>query len=118
MHELSIAQSMLDTIEGALGRKTELVVVNVTVGALSGVSADALEFCFTDVARTSGFGTPHLDIHNAPAKMHCRGCGADYETRDVMGGCPTCDSLDRRVLGGMECTITSVEIKETADVGD
>ena len=118
MHEFSIAQGMLSAIEEALGGKRELVAVDVTIGALSGVSADALEFCFTEVARMSGFGAPRLVIRNAPVKMQCNACGADYETQDVMDGCPSCESLDRHALGGMECTVDSVEIKETCDVGE
>lgn len=118
MHEVSIAQGMLNAIEETLGRKTELIAVNVTIGALSGVSPDALEFCFTEVARMNGFGAPRLVIRNVPAKMHCNSCGADYGSGDVMMGCPECDSLDRQVLGGLECTVDSVEIKETADVGE
>jgi len=112
MHELSIAQGILDAIEETLGGKKELVAATLTIGAFSGISADAIEFCFTEVAHQRGFGRPRLIINKVPAAMHCDQCGEDYETATAMDGCPHCGSFTRMLVGGMDCTIDSVEIRE------
>jgi len=62
MHELSIADSILDLIERQIGGAQALAHVDLCVGPLSGVSADSLEFCFTTVAKQRGFGEPILHI--------------------------------------------------------
>ena len=115
MHEFSIAQSMLETIGERLGGPTELVTATMTIGALSGVNADALRFCFAEVADEMGFGRPQLVINEAPARMHCNACNTEYATSDVAQPCPQCGSFERMVLGGMECTIDEVEIEEKSN---
>ena len=115
MHEFSVAQGILDTIEQVLGGKRELVTATLTIGVFSGISPDAMEFCFTELADEKGFGRPRLIINERPAAMHCNHCQSDYEARDASDPCPHCGSFDRRLLGGRECTIDSVEIKESPD---
>ncbi len=112
MHELSIAEDMLRVIEQALGRKQNLCIVTLVLGPLSGVSAEALRFCFSEVASYRGFGSPELVIKKTLARIHCTGCGDDYEAADFYEGCPSCGSLNRKILSGRECMVESVEIEE------
>ena len=56
MHEMSIAQSLLQMAEDEIARNgcTRLEVVSVTFGALSGVVPESLQFCF----EAMGLGKP------------------------------------------------------------
>ena len=111
MHEFSIAESILNTVEERLGEKKELVTATLTVGLLSGVNPEALKFCFAELADQRGFGRPRLIVNEVPAKLHCSDCGEDYQTRDMALGCPRCSSWNRRILGGRECMIENVEVR-------
>lgn len=112
MHEMSIAESILEGIEESLGEKKVLQVVRLTLGPLAGVNADSLQFCFTELAETMGFGKPELDINCTLAKVHCNDCNKDYEAKEFYEGCPDCGSLHREILTGKELIIDSVELME------
>ena len=112
MHEFSIAESILDVIEQEIGSVTPVSAVHLRVGRLSGVCADALEFCFPEVAEQRGFGKPTLTIESPPADVHCRDCGADYGCEDFYEGCPHCASLNREIRSGHECNVDWIQIEE------
>ena len=115
MHELSLAESMLRMVEQQLGRKCELISATVTIGPLSGVSADALSFCFTEVADQMGFGRPELVVRQVPANATCGACGTDYDMPDPFTTCPECDSIVRTLTGGDQLTLDSVEVEMEDD---
>ena len=115
MHELSLAQSMLQTVEQALGGKRTLSAATVTLGLFSGVEVESLRFCFTEVAKAEGFGEPELIVNRHLPRARCRDCDAEYELTDVLMVCPTCGSIDRHIEGGYELTLDSVEVLEEED---
>ena len=112
MHEFSVAESILDVIEEAVGAEKGLTSVHLTLGTLSGICGEALEFCFTELAQQRGFGSPDLAIALVPAKVHCLDCGGDYECTDFYEGCPQCGSLNRDIASGYECNVDWVEVEE------
>lgn len=112
MHELAIAEHMFDIIFKSLNGKKELEKVSITLGPLSGISAEALSFCFDEVACLKGFGKPVLEIQKTYAKIKCCSCNFEYKTDDFYNICPKCTSIDKDILSGDEFSIDSVEIKE------
>ena len=112
MHELSIARDMTLIIGRAIGGPRPLDRVNVTIGPLSGISPESLRFCFGEVASTEGFGRPELVITEIAASLVCLDCETEYNTRDFYDGCPSCGSINRKILSGREFTVDSVEFDE------
>jgi hydrogenase nickel incorporation protein HypA/HybF len=112
MHELSLAEEMLQMIAGVIGSGSRLERVNIVIGPLSGVSADSLRFCFTELAAMRGFGSPDLVVDETAASIRCRSCGLSYEVHEFTEGCPVCGSLERDILSGMECTLESIEVDD------
>ena len=112
MHELSVAEGILTTIEEHLGGVKQLTRVNVILVALSGVSAESLEFWFSEVAKQKGFGSPEMHIQKVKAVAKCSSCGVEYEVQSFYTGCPACASTERSIASGYECNIESVEIEE------
>ena len=88
MHELSIAQALIDKVnrvaetEGA----TRVMRIAITVGALSGVDPEALEFAFPIAAEGSAAAHASLDITRLPARVLCSECGRET--------CPECNNRD------------------------
>lgn len=108
MHELSIAESVVQTV---LERTEDrhVSVIRLRVGMLSGVLPDALLFCF-DLATA---GTPlegaRLEIDHREARAHCRDCDTDFVLPDMFLLC-ACGSADLEVLTGRELQVASVEV--------
>lgn len=116
MHELSVAQGILDAIEKKLGVVKPLMRVFLTIGPLAGVSAESLEFWFSEVAKVKGFGSPEIVINKTKALAVCSACKEKYEIKNFYDGCPKCDSFERTIESGFECTIDSVELEDIENV--
>lgn len=106
---------MLDLISGALGGAQPLEQVKVTIGVLSGISPEALDFCFTEIALERGFGRPRLVVTEVEASLRCSDCGASYSTSDFYCACPACGSMNRTIRSGREFSVDSVEILTDED---
>ena len=113
MHEFSIAEGMVNSIEQVVTPPKPLISVTVTIGPLAGISGEVLAFCFPEVANLRGFGKPELKVNLVPARMQCVPCKVEYVVDSVYSVCPTCGSLERVVLSGREFMIDSVEVEES-----
>jgi len=69
MHELGIANSILEAVEAEMRPHpgARALRIAVTVGALSGVDRDSLEFCFGALTKGTPFETLALDLKEAAA---------------------------------------------------
>jgi hydrogenase nickel incorporation protein HypA/HybF len=112
VHELSLACGMLEIISDKVPDRKSLRKVYVTVGPLSGIWPDALQFGFEELARVQGFNNAVLIIRKTPAKCLCTACGARYETDDIHSGCTSCGALERIIESGAEFQMNSLEVEE------
>jgi hydrogenase nickel incorporation protein HypA/HybF len=108
VHELAIAQSVIDTVSDRLPGTT-VTVVSLEVGALSGVVADSLRFCFDLATEGTGLAGARLEITEPAARCHCRACQSEFSPDGPLPLCP-CGSADVTVLAGEELRITSVRV--------
>ncbi len=116
MHELSVAQSILDTIEKQLGSIKPLTRIVLTIGPLAGISADSLEFWLSELAKQKGFGSPGVTVNKTTASAICSACKAKYEIKSLYSGCPSCESYERTIASGFECIIDSIELEDVDNV--
>lgn len=108
MHEMAITQSVVDAVcEHAAGRRVHSV--KVEVGALCAVVPDAMQFCFELATEGTIADGARLDLAVAPARAHCRTCGAGFALPDPILLCP-CGSADVEVLSGRDLKILSMEV--------
>ena len=113
MHELSLAESLIEQVERAVeaaggGRVTAL---HLSVGALAGVDADALRFGFDVATRGTRLEGAALEIALLPVIIHCPICDADVELPDIQHfRCPRCGTPSLDVRQGRELTIETVEV--------
>ena len=109
MHELAIAESVIDTITARVGdRRVSSVLLEV--GRLSGVSSDALRFSFELAAQGTGVDGAQLEINEPAGRARCAQCDRDFEVNDLIMLC-SCGSSDVRLLAGDELRIISVAVK-------
>ncbi|CAH0215921.1 hydrogenase nickel incorporation protein HypA [Arthrobacter sp. Bi83] len=108
MHELSITQSLVDTVLDRTGERT-VTGVNLRIGPLSGVLPDAMRFCFDIVSAGTPLAGARLQIDEPQGLARCRTCAQKFELADLILLCP-CGSADVEVLSGRELMVLSVEV--------
>lgn len=116
MHELSVAEAMLEQALAALraaggGR---VVRLRVSVGELSGVDPDALAFAFPVAARGTEAEGAQLEVVRCSARVECEICGAAtaVEWPDVR--CGHCGADRVRIVDGRQLRLESLDVETPA----
>ena len=112
MHEMSICQSILETLEeqARLRNFTTVERVRLEIGPLAGVEIAALRFGFDVVMRGSLAERATLEIVECPAEAWCQPCGAAVPISQRFDACPRCGSHELRITGGEELRIKELEV--------
>lgn len=113
MHELSVAQNILDIVFDHVPEPQRLLVrsVRVRVGTMSGVVADSLEFCFSAVIAGGPLASARLEIESIPFVLRCDSCGAESSNDSGVPFCPSCGAL-ARIVSGTELQVREIELAE------
>jgi hydrogenase nickel incorporation protein HypA/HybF len=107
MHELAITESVVEAVTERLP-DARITCVRLEIGALSGVVADSVRFCFDLVTEGTNLEGARLEITETGGRCRCRACGGDFEPDGPIPVCP-CGSADITVLSGQEFKIASVQ---------
>ena len=112
MHELSIAQGLLEIIEQEArpypGARVTRVLVRI--GKLSAVVPDALRFAFEAITQGGIAEGAVLEIEEVPLTIRCHQCDEVFTIDDPFMLCPQCEGTDVEMLSGRELEIRSMEI--------
>ena len=111
MHELSIAQAIVDVaMRHAAGRRVR--AVEVKVGHLRQVVPDSLEFSFELVVSGTPLEGAELRIEEVPAVGVCGRCGSRSRLDSFPLACRGCGSLDIELVEGEELLVEALELDE------
>lgn len=112
MHELALAQSIVDIVEAQAKANavTRVRKVHLVVGALAGVEPDALLFGFDSVTRGTIAEGATLELQRPPGKGACMKCGAEVVIEQRGDACPACGSYQVIVTGGDELRVAELEV--------
>ncbi len=119
MHELSIAAALVESVTASVqaAGARRVTQVFLKLGALSGVSKEALCFCYDVATRNTLLEGSQLVVEDVPATIYCEHCCAEVTLLGVQGlCCPRCGRLSARLLRGKELEIAGVEIEVTEEV--
>ena len=107
MHEMALAESVMQLIEDAARRDhfTRVKTVYLEIGRLACVEPDALAFCFDAVTRGSVAEDARLEMIAIPGSAWCARCEATVELNDPLDPCPRCGNFALRVTGGSEMRV-------------
>lgn len=112
MHEMSLAEGVLQLIEDAARDQgfTAVRTIWVEIGQLSGVEPDALAFCFDAVTRGTLAEGARFEIVHVPGSGHCYECGQDTELQAVYDACTHCGAVPVHITGGTEMRVKELEV--------
>jgi hydrogenase nickel incorporation protein HypA/HybF len=112
MHEMSLAEGVLQLIEDAAHEQEfeKVTTVWLEIGQLSGVEIEAMKFCFDAVTRDSIAEGAKLEIIALPGVGWCMECSMAVPMSEVFGECPQCGSHQMQVTGGTEMRVKELEV--------
>lgn len=112
MHEMSLAEGVLQIIEDAAQRERFARVRSVAleIGRLAGVEPDAMRFCFDVVTRGSVAEGCRLDIIETPGTAWCMHCEKPVDVAQRYDDCPLCGGRQLQVTSGIEMRVKELEV--------
>ena len=112
MHEMSIAQSLLDIIREEMAKHNAKLLrsVRLHVGQLTAIVPDALSFCFEVITAGSELEGSRLIIEVIPLKGHCKDCNETFEIKDYAFACPICGGTEIETIAGQDLSIVEMEV--------
>ncbi|HVB45555.1 MAG TPA: hydrogenase maturation nickel metallochaperone HypA [Streptosporangiaceae bacterium] len=108
MHELAITESVVAAVTERLP-DARVTCVRLEIGAMSGVVADSVRFCFDLVTHGTNLEGARLEITEPAAACRCARCGAEFAPDWPIMACP-CGSAEVTVLSGQDLKIISVQV--------
>lgn len=115
MHEVSIANSIIETVQNLLphGANEYVSSVQIKVGELSSIEIDALRFSYDIVKAKTSLNKAELKIEVIEGKAQCIDCNEIFSMHSFATPCPKCNSYHIKILQGKEMKIVSFETERT-----
>jgi hydrogenase nickel incorporation protein HypA/HybF len=113
MHELSIAQNIVELAADEAGKAGAVRVVSITLslGDLSGVVDEQLRFCFPIVAQGTIVEGAELRVERVAGVGYCRRCDDTFDLPSLLVPCPRCGEYTHEIRAGQELLVASLEIE-------
>ena len=113
MHEVSIAQGMLDIALDYCEKNAHSAIKSITVkiGKAAGVVPDSLQFAFETLKTGTIAEKAVLIIDEIPVSGVCNSCGKHFTVEEAyVIQCPLCGSLSFKAETGRELNIAEMEV--------
>ena len=121
MHELSMAQGIINTVleTSEANDATEVKKVVVEIGKLAMINPEQLLFMMNVLVEDTIMEDAKIEIVDIPVEIECAECGhkgngkVDEEDHYApMIECPKCESNALRILNGQDIIVKSIEIEK------
>ena len=111
MHELSLAQSLLEIVleEGKRHGMNRVKTVRLQVGEMAAVVPDSLSFCFEMLSQETPASGALLEMETVPVVARCNQCHEVFEVEKHVFVCPQCGDSSLDLLSGRDLTVMSIE---------
>jgi hydrogenase nickel incorporation protein HypA/HybF len=114
MHELGIANSVLEAVRTEIARHPGVapVKVGMRIGELAGVDPDALQFSFEALTRGTDWEGLVLEIETCARQNRCPACGLAFRVIDYCFACPACGESRTESISGDELDLKYLELED------
>ena len=112
MHEMSVAQSIIDIVLDTMKRHKVKSVkkVRIELGELSGVIPQSLTFGLQILTKDTPLQETEFVYDKTPIKSRCRNCKHEFIVKDLEFICPKCKGKELDTLSGTELKIIDMEV--------
>lgn len=113
MHEMALAEGMLQIVEDAArdNAAARVGAIWLEIGTLAQVEREALRFCFDAVSRGGVADGARLEIIDVPGAAWCMPCGERVALGALGEACPRCGSYQLQVVSGTEMRIREIAVE-------
>ncbi|PSJ18413.1 hydrogenase maturation nickel metallochaperone HypA [Nitrosomonas supralitoralis] len=113
MHELSLAENLLQIIEESATEQhfTKIKTVWLEIGELACVEQESLRFFFDVVSQDSLARQAKLEIIKIAGQAVCTYCNLNCLISTYYEACPHCGSYTLKVIQGCEIKIKELEVE-------
>jgi hydrogenase nickel incorporation protein HypA/HybF len=114
MHELSIAQNIVELAEKYAQRHRALFIeeIELEIGRLAGVEIQTLDFALESAVRNTMLENARIVRHDIGGEGQCADCGACFTVEALFSPCPRCGSYAVGLLKGKELRVKSIVINK------
>lgn len=111
MHEMTLAESVLQIVEDAVQREglRRVRAVRLEIGQLSSIEPEAMRLCFDVVARDSVAEGARLEIVVTAGAAWCIECSEQVALPELGAACPRCGGYQLRVTEGAEMRVKELD---------
>jgi hydrogenase nickel incorporation protein HypA/HybF len=112
MHELSLAQNIIEIVQDIIKDRNgaEVTEVGVDIGELVAVIPESLEFCYDTLVEETPLKGSRLKINIIPLIGICKSCQKEFHIEHMAFTCPHCKSPSITVNQGQELKISYLEV--------
>jgi hydrogenase nickel incorporation protein HypA/HybF len=113
MHELSIAQEILDITEAKIKdfKFKKIIGIELEVGRLSGIEIDSLRFGLQSLVQNTKFENSNIKIKRIQGRAKCRECLREFRVDEVYTVCPFCKATNPSIISGKELRVRNIEVE-------
>jgi hydrogenase nickel incorporation protein HypA/HybF len=114
MHELSIAQNIVEIIRAQIKEDDLAAIqsVKLRAGMFSGVVPHSLKFCFDALIADTPMCNAQIDIESVPFTIKCNECSETSACDDAIAICPSCGSGNTKIMSGNELQIVEIVLQD------
>ncbi|KAA9038582.1 hydrogenase maturation nickel metallochaperone HypA [Ginsengibacter hankyongi] len=114
MHELSICQSILNTIENELDIKEleNIREIHLKIGMLACIEPEILKNVFQFIKADTAFQNSELFIEMVDVSAECKNCGNTFKVEKYIFVCPLCGEPASNITEGKELLISKIISEE------
>jgi hydrogenase nickel incorporation protein HypA/HybF len=112
LHEMSIAQSLLDIVKSEASNHdiNKVVRINIVAGELRGIVPAHLNYFFQFVSKDTIAEGAELNVQILPVKARCAPCNLIFEVEEYNYQCPRCKNNDVETVQGLELMVQDFEV--------
>jgi hydrogenase nickel incorporation protein HypA/HybF len=113
MHEMALAESILNIVEETARRQgaARVTEVRLEIGELANVESEALQFGLEAALRGSLAEGAHVECLIIPGQGLCLTCGKTVSLAALYDPCPQCDGYPVRPTGGQELRVNDIMVE-------
>ncbi len=111
MHELSLALEVIELVqrEAVKNNVTTVAELQIEVGDLSGVEADAFHSALEMLVRDTILANAGIEMIRTPGRGKCHACDSEFVMTHRLDTCPECSSFPSEISGGVEFRVVSMK---------